>query len=207
MKIREKKKLYESIMNNVSKIVKRHLNEELAVAQPEGTICIYDSTETPDYDDFREWWSDMYGDDEVPSVNSAEYQNYCADVDAQDYEDLMNMLKEQDDDNYNEYLVCGSISRWNGSSNGFDFYSNCKEAVEACGEDGYLKIFIHPDGYLVVHCVHHDGTNVYEIHELETCEEYDELREELDYGDGEVNSQDFLQFSVPMSMTDEYVFD
>lgn len=77
-----------------------------------------------------------------------------------DFDDLQAVFDRAD--NFNAYVIFGTIQRWNGYFDGYTTAESLSgviyKAVGGCGTC-FLKVFIDSHGNLIIKVYHHDGTN------------------------------------------------
>ena len=131
------------------------------------------------FEAFKEYC--MYNDIDHTQYNeeSERFINWLYDSLSMDWDDMMINIK-YDNNNNVDCVVTGSIGRWNGT---FDIeakhFSTLENAINACVNGCDYIVITEDDGTINVTAIHHDGTNSFEIHKLNSkgydahCEDKD----------------------------------
>mgnify|MGYP003309873686 CR=1 FL=1 len=73
-----------------------------------------------------------------------------------DWENTMDTLNFYDE--FNKYILYGSIGRWNGVFSGGKIFNSIKDAIYYAIQDCYFIKIYDENGLLNIVCSHHDGT-------------------------------------------------
>lgn len=123
------------------------------------------------YDEFSDWWQSEYPETELPSDNSDEFFNWCADEAYDNWTaDLENVKYEN---SYNVPVVLtGQLGLWDGQHTIYpEKFNSVREAVDKIIKNGANSAYcdfdiFYDNGMIEVQHHHHDGTNTFEIHAL-----------------------------------------
>lgn len=163
----------------------------------ESTITVID-TNILDYNDFYEDFKEFCKDNGYTLVGEGSemeglylggrfsFSQYMNDVVSRDCEDFWENLRLVKKSPYNDfYVVTGTLGLWNGRRGGIcETFESLYDACSKCSTDAY-DIIVKCDGKKVdFDCMHHDGTNTFEIYRL-NWDDYDKVRYWED-GDGDV---------------------
>lgn len=119
--------------------------------------CVIDTYDMSAYsvDDME-----SYNEDNNTNVDYQEFQDIMRDIEIEDF--FYNISNSRY--LYNDYLIMGSVDRWDGRRfiNPI-YYNNLYDAIKDCIEDcNDFKVYETNYG-IEVHNMHHDGTNIYFI--------------------------------------------
>ena len=125
------------------------------------TRLIYSSIDNGyTYSDYKEWCED--NGVEAGNEWSWDYLNWKADQVEVDYEDLIENIKYSK--NNGRCIISGSLGLWWGSPQIAEVVcESLVDAIKKCNRNDYLEVYESDEGYVEVHSIHHDGTNVFTI--------------------------------------------
>ena len=117
-------------------------------------------------------------------VSFTEWVGSCISDDAEDFWSGLRRVKNGSYIDY--YVVTGSLGLWHGCRNGIcETFNNLYDALSKCATDAN-DIIVKCDGNKIsFDCMHHDGTNCFEIRRLE-YDDYEKIRWWDDELDGNV---------------------
>lgn len=141
------------------------------------------------YDDYLEWCEECEVEPIYPE-DSSEFFGWCHEQVDQDIDCDCENMRYSKYANRN-FVITGSLGLWDGKHiiqpvvmNGLvDTIMKCVSGRDICNYD----VFINDDeDYITVHAMHHDGTNVFQIHLLSSkgAINYNEAYEKWNYEDG-----------------------
>lgn len=114
------------------------------------------------YSDYAEWCEEQ---ELTPAPEgSREYWEWIGRVIRNDTDDFFDNLKYSDAGTC-PVVITGTLGLWHGHPDiQPELADNLPAAIRRCqGDCDAIQVILQPEGYIEVHGMHHDGTNIFEI--------------------------------------------
>lgn len=112
------------------------------------------------YKDYCEWCEE--NGYEPNTENSWAYLQWVADETENDYYNMLDNIKYSK--NNGRCIISGTLGLWWGRPTIKDVVcDSLVDAIKKCNQNDYIEVYETDEGYLEVHSIHHDGTNIFII--------------------------------------------